>query len=150
MIWWLHQTGAGPHVPKGRRKGRLSVCPRRAQFGKQLTRGLSEVQFFSCLLEMWSMGTGFQHLVRGEPSLVSEWWLSIVAVASTSERRNRRVRRRRSLARFRLFAIQNYVKGFDAGPPKIRAGSLSFCLFSRFLVVLPGLPAGSAALPALF
>ncbi len=40
-------------------------------------------------------------------------------------------------------------EGFDAGPPQVGAGSLSFRGFSRFLVVLLGLTAGFPTLPAL-
>jgi hypothetical protein len=43
-----------------------------------------------------------------------------------------------------------YGEGFDTETPLGRAGSLSFCRFSGFLVVFLGLPAGFPTLPALF
>ncbi len=42
------------------------------------------------------------------------------------------------------------IQGFDAGPPKAGAGSLSFLWFSQLLVVLLAFPADFLALPALF
>ena len=43
----------------------------------------------------------------------------------------------------RVFRV--YGKGFDTGPPQIGAGSLSFRVFSPFLVVVLGLAAGFPA-----
>ncbi len=42
-----------------------------------------------------------------------------------------------------------YGKGFDTGPPQVGAGSLSFCVFSWFLVVFLRPPAGFPSPPAL-
>ena len=46
--------------------------------------------------------------------------------------------------------IQRYGKGFDTETLEAGAGSLSFCGFSGFSVVLLGFPAGFPTLPGLF
>ncbi len=43
-----------------------------------------------------------------------------------------------------------YGEGFDTGPHQVGAGSLSFCRFSRLLVVVLGFTAGFSTPLALF
>ncbi len=48
-----------------------------------------------------------------------------------------------------VLKTQAYGKAFDAGLPQVGAGFLSFCGFSRLLLVCIGLPAGVLTVPAL-
>ncbi len=41
-------------------------------------------------------------------------------------------------------------ESFDAGPPQVGAGTLSFLRFPRFLIVVLGLPAVFPTIPAYF
>jgi hypothetical protein len=45
--------------------------------------------------------------------------------------------------------IEGYGKSFDTGPPEVGAGSLTFCRFSRLLIVFLGLPASFPNPPAI-
>ncbi len=53
------------------------------------------------------------------------------------------------LVRYRHLRSRRHCTGFDAVPPQVEAGTLSFWRFSLFLAVFLGLPAGFPALPAL-